>query len=325
MRSLIIALFPKPADAHSLAELDPGERAAQASWSRVLPLSWDPPPNYLFDRDTQLQLAELSHCVHAPDGEINVVDPDALRLLESILDGAVHYDTDATAARLVEIAQQAGAIVTTAEVTSALSTGTWPEERDGLRGAILQAAGFAHHLREAAKLAMERDEALAWIQTGGQCDHAYPPGPRELPGLGFLNQLSGTLRIELSEPARPVSERVMNLVADQTATIKSMSLALTVFLRPSKTFRELTDEELAYVVVAEPRLRLCGEGSDEPVEHQAPNGVAFTVRDLVDAIVTTERQSRAASNWMGGIDVHHIFFEGIGRNEDGTWSISWGS
>jgi hypothetical protein len=58
-------------------------------------------------------------------------------------------------------------------------------------------------------------------------------------------------------------------------------------------------------------------------EHVADGG-AFTVRDLAGAIATTERASRGSSEWFGGIDVHHVFFEGI-EDDDGAWRICWGS
>ncbi|MGA9520488.1 MAG: hypothetical protein WBV82_03435 [Myxococcaceae bacterium] len=74
----------------------------------------------------------------------------------------------------------------------------------------------------------------------------------------------------------------------------------------------------------EPLIRLRGEAGD-PVEHRAPNGKHFTVRELVKAVEETERQSRSRSNWLGGIDVHHVYFEGIHPENDGTWSIAWGS
>ena len=31
------------------------------------------------------------------------------------------------------------------------------------------------------------------------------------------------------------------------------------------------------------------------------------------------------SEWFGGVDVHHVFFEGIHLADDGVWDIYWGS
>jgi len=35
--------------------------------------------------------------------------------------------------------------------------------------------------------------------------------------------------------------------------------------------------------------------------------------------------TRDSSKWFGGIDVHHVFFEGIHLDEDDVWAIHWGS
>jgi hypothetical protein len=56
----------------------------------------------------------------------------------------------------------------------------------------------------------------------------------------------------------------------------------------------------------------------------APDGATFTIRDLAAAIAKTERESRERGEWLGGIDVHHIFFEGLSFDDD-VWTISWGS
>ena len=96
---------------------------------------------------------------------------------------------------------------------------------------------------------------------------------------------------------------------------------LTVF--EDGTFRALTDDEWRTVVIREPAIRMRGEG-ETITEHRAPDGVAFTARDLADAIAKTEHAGRGSSEWFGGIDVHHTFFEGI-EDEDGVWSIRWGS
>ena len=64
---------------------------------------------------------------------------------------------------------------------------------------------------------------------------------------------------------------------------------------------------------------------DHRVVHQAANGQAFTVEELLKAVEDTERQSRPNSEWFGGVDMHHVYFEGIAEAEDGVWDIQWGS
>jgi hypothetical protein len=147
--------------------------------------------------------------------------------------------------------------------------------------------------------------------------------PTDAANLEFFSSLSGQLRIELSTPAKPVSDRVMNLKASPDATIETIELAMEVWLPEQETYRALTDAEWSKVVVVEPSIKMRGKG-DKVVEHRAPDGTRFTVRDLTAAVCETERQGRGDSRWMGGVDVHHVFFEGI-ELEDGIWRTHWGS
>ncbi|MFE3752893.1 hypothetical protein ACFXO9_01160 [Nocardia tengchongensis] len=139
--------------------------------------------------------------------------------------------------------------------------------------------------------------------------------------LEFFNGLSGALSIELSEPTVDIAANLSNKRANSTAEIKALSFTPQVF--QDNSFRDLTADELDRVVLESTVLNLQGEG--EPVAHRAPNDKWFTVRDLVAAIAETERRTRPQSQWFGGIDVHHVFFEGLDQQEDGTWRIFWGS
>ena len=89
-------------------------------------------------------------------------------------------------------------------------------------------------------------------------------------------------------------------------------------------FRDLTEAEPQLEIFRYPSIRLRGEGGGA-VEHKAPNEKSFTIKDMITAIEATEKISRRNSKWLGGIDVHHIYFEGIYQNENADWEISWGS
>jgi hypothetical protein len=144
-------------------------------------------------------------------------------------------------------------------------------------------------------------------------------------GLELFNQLSGTLTIELTEPATPVAPNLLNLAAPKTARIVSVTLNLELFEEGGGDARPLTDAEWSRVVLRAPHIRMADIDTPELViEHDAPDGKAFTVRDLQHAIEKTERESREKGEWLGGVDVHHIFFEGI-EDEDGVWMVCWGS
>ena len=53
----------------------------------------------------------------------------------------------------------------------------------------------------------------------------------------------------------------------------------------------------------------------------------FTAKEVVDAVLAFEKIDRSKSCWFGGIDCHHIFFEGIRplRSDKKAFGIGWGS
>jgi hypothetical protein len=160
------------------------------------------------------------------------------------------------------------------------------------------------------------------------CSESPPPGAladeRQLhPELEFFNGLSGELLIELTAPAENVGNTA-NQRAPASARIRSLELQAEVFEEDSHTARPLTARELGSVAFEGASIRLRGEG-DRITFHDAPNGRFFTVQELLNAVEESERQSRASSEWLGGVDVHHIFFEGIHPAQDGVWDIYWGS
>jgi hypothetical protein len=72
-------------------------------------------------------------------------------------------------------------------------------------------------------------------------------------------------------------------------------------------FRDLSGAELLAVAFAQPEIVMRGLGA--PVRHAAPNGVHFTVRDLLTAVEETERATGNQSSWFGGVDIHHVLFQ----------------
>ena len=141
--------------------------------------------------------------------------------------------------------------------------------------------------------------------------------------LEFFNTISGQLDIQLTEAPENVGD-LLNLRASETAELKSIDFVPEIFEEDKGEFRGLTDEEFDRIAFKGSTIKLAGDAGD-PVTHAAPNGEHFTVRQLLDAVVETERQIRGNTEWLGGIDVHHIFFEGIYEEEPGIWQIYWGS
>lgn len=162
------------------------------------------------------------------------------------------------------------------------------------------------------------------------------------PELEFFNRLSADLDIKLTTRVKAIAG-TLNLRASPKAKVASLRLRSEVMEYVNDeddeededcestwgdddnvTFRDLTPEELDRVVIRGKRIRLRGLSGDV-VSHDAPNGEFFTVRELLQAVEETERQTRDRSKWFGGIDVHHCYFEGMRLDKDGSWHIRWGS
>jgi hypothetical protein len=138
---------------------------------------------------------------------------------------------------------------------------------------------------------------------------------RLLPGI------YGRLHITLTEPPGRITPKLTNLKAPATATISAVKLEPYVYENGDS--RALTEDELATVAFDGPEIVI--RNLTGSVRHAAPSRAGFTVRDLLAAVEETERQTRGKSSWFGGVDVHHLFFEGLYLQEDGAWSIAWGS
>ncbi|MCA9621271.1 MAG: hypothetical protein KC731_19750 [Myxococcales bacterium] len=137
----------------------------------------------------------------------------------------------------------------------------------------------------------------------------------------LLRNVSGRLHIELSEPTERIAPALGNQRATPTAKLESLRLEAYVF--DNDDFRDLTEAELSATVLEASHITLRGLGA--AVGHAAPNGATFSLRELLQAIEATERETRGQSDWFDGIDVHHVFFEGLHLADDGAWQISWGS
>lgn len=143
------------------------------------------------------------------------------------------------------------------------------------------------------------------------------------PELNFFRSLNGTLEIELTVPAE-LSARTYNRRASPEAQISNLRLNAAVFNPKTDEFRDMTPDELDSVAFRGNRIRLRGLSGDV-IPHDAPNEAFFTVRELLHAVEETERRTRDRTEWFGGIDVQHCFFEGIYLAPDGVWDIVWGS
>ncbi len=134
----------------------------------------------------------------------------------------------------------------------------------------------------------------------------------------------GSLNIEVTEPLLSIS---LNEYATPTAQLESITFEGNTF--DGEDIHEVTEEQLAETAFDHPEINLVWQpapGRDYLVCHRdAPNGTHFTLQDIVDTIVGAETLFRPHSEWFGGIDTSHTFFEGFTQHGEHTFSIFWGS
>ena len=134
----------------------------------------------------------------------------------------------------------------------------------------------------------------------------------------------GSLNIEVTEPLLSIS---LNEYATPTAQLESITFEGNTF--DGEDIHEVTEEQLAETAFNHPEINLVWQpapGRDYLVCHRdAPNGTHFTLQDLIDTIVGAETLFRPHSEWFGGIDTSHTFFEGFTQHGEHTFSIFWGS
>jgi len=107
--------------------------------------------------------------------------------------------------------------------------------------------------------------------------------------------------LDAPAPAVAIVPGLENQRATPTARIARLHLDAYAF--DADDLRPLTEAELDRVVF---------------------RGEALTLHVLA-AVEETERQTRAEPSWFGGIDVHHVFFEGLEAEAGEVWRIGWGS
>lgn len=139
------------------------------------------------------------------------------------------------------------------------------------------------------------------------------------------NDIQFTLSIKLDVPPAPMSEFLLNLRADNNA--KLVDIKVCDICRWDDTLEDLiaySEEQLNNLVIFDKNtIEFKDEDHSRKTYHFPTNRV--TIRQFVDAIVDFEKISRPKSEWFGGIDCHHIFYEGIYPDANGTYSIFWGS
>ena len=134
----------------------------------------------------------------------------------------------------------------------------------------------------------------------------------------------GSLNIEVTEPLLSIS---LNEYATPTATVRSITFHPNTW--DGEDIHEVTEKQLTTNVYDYHEITLVWSPAPDvdysEYHRDAPNGTHFTLQDIIDTIVQAQYLFRPYSNWFGGIDTSHTFFEGFTQHGEHTFSIFWGS
>lgn len=165
-------------------------------------------------------------------------------------------------------------------------------------------------------------------------------------GFNFFSELGGAITLRTRDP-QPLVLSPQNIRLSHDATSGRRSITSSWKEMPCQTpiiesavftyhvsckdhpdgLRDASAPELELVVFEETSIYLRSL-ADISLLHHAPNGKYFTVCDMIAAVCTQELATRSQTDWFGGIDDHHIFFEGVSikKDPDGQFvKIHWGS
>jgi hypothetical protein len=146
----------------------------------------------------------------------------------------------------------------------------------------------------------------------------------------FFQEMDFSLAIKVSDTYSPAG--LYNNMSAPNAQLQSVSCR-DAYAPTSRgededyLFVEATEDELMSLAYARPSITFSSRHAQFKKTYQAPSGGGqyFTVRDLLDIVCKCEAEDRLLYDWFGGIDAHHVFYEGAKQKPDGSWQLRWGS
>jgi len=149
----------------------------------------------------------------------------------------------------------------------------------------------------------------------------------------YLESLSFELALETSKPPKKTG-KLQNRFEDKDSKLLSVSIGSNGVMRWEDDKDDPVDcdlEEKGFIG-SEFTLYNCVSQEDKVIYKTVStitNKVGyFTCAEVIDHILDFEKCDRPKTKWFGGIDCHHIWFEGLGENTgeagDG-YHVCWGS
>ena len=145
--------------------------------------------------------------------------------------------------------------------------------------------------------------AMAAVETLGSID---------------INSLSCILNVQMS------GAKMLSCTMNEPALFTEETSSGLVDLTPNQLASVACDGDKPLPATIRLASRL---QSTRPLKYKAANGKWFTVQETMEVIGKYETATRGNTKWFGGVDTHHVFFEGFDTlgSSNGRYCIGWGS
>ena len=150
-----------------------------------------------------------------------------------------------------------------------------------------------------------------------------PPKAVSEPEMFGVEMLSAVLDIETSMPPVQHGDLLNEFQYKDAEIISSKMFWPNQFTQDDLV--PLSEEDMDKCAFFKKSLTLTSAyGGDYEQTFNAPNKKWFSVRDFFVAVAEMEGNARKHSDWFGGIDTHHVYFEGTTKKGK-KLVINWGS
>jgi len=296
------------------------------------------------DKDTDKDV-DRNLDVDTEDSDMNTINEFASNYVEQIIQCAVEKNAKVVqaaknadlAAKVVQMAQDADVA---AEVVQAAKNADFADKvvqmaQDAdVAAEVVQAAKNADFADKVVQMAQDADVAAKVVQMAQDAENENAENENVEDEDGNLtrivNRLCFTLHIETTNTS-PQKGYLANRFEEPDSEIISIGNGDISCLDDIPEDKNLYDmisyfgNEITFQEIW--RTRKDNKILSNNKKTYTNKKGYFTVEELVDCIVDFEKIDRSShKSWFGGVDCHHIFFEGVYYNKErNTYSASWGS
>lgn len=137
----------------------------------------------------------------------------------------------------------------------------------------------------------------------------------------LLGKYNVTLNIDVE--TYQANSTLLNRFVRPDIKIKSLNWGKMLFYNEGdkNPFSDVSDDKFDKVIYKETQITI----ESNNVTETFYNSNGFTSRNLFDHIMSVETEARPNTDWFGGIDAHHIYFEGLHKTDNRCYSVYWGS